>query len=85
MPDTLDPEGFDPERHIVGEEALREWRDLGIRAAGVVTGDTQLARLRPTILLILAAAAMTAAPWRARIVGTMALMLALADLMRRRP
>jgi hypothetical protein len=84
MPDTLDQSGFDPEKNVVGEDAIAELRDRVIRVASVVTGDTQVARLRPTILLMIAAAAVALAPSRVRVPGVLALVLAAADVARRR-
>jgi hypothetical protein len=84
MPDTLHPDGFDPERHLIGEDALEQVRELGIRAATAVVGDTQVARLRPILLLVIAAAAMSMAPFRARLVGAPVLVLVLADVLKRR-
>jgi precorrin-3B methylase len=84
MPDTLDQSGFDPEKNVVGEDAIAELRDRVIRVASVVTGDTQVARLRPMVLLMIAAAAVALAPIRVRVPGVLALILAAADVARRR-
>ena len=84
MPDTLDETGFDPEHNVIGEDAIAEWRERAIRVAAVVTGDTQVARIRPTILLMIAAAAVALAPIRVRVPGIIAILLAVADTARRR-
>jgi hypothetical protein len=84
MPDTLEPEGFDPERHIIGEQAFIETRDLVIRAAATLTGDTQVAQQRTTLLTMIAAIAVAAAPLRYRVPGMLALVLLITDLRRRR-
>lgn len=84
MPDTLDRSGYDPEHHIVGEDAMAELRGHMIRAASVVTGDTQVARIRPIVLLMIAAAAVALAPPRIRVPGVLAIVLAAVDVARRR-
>jgi len=84
MPDTLDQPGFDPEKHIIGEEAIAAWREVGINTAGAILGDTQVARLRSILLTMIATAAMSTASPRVRLVGLLALMLALADALKRR-
>jgi hypothetical protein len=84
MPDTLDQSGYDPEKNIVGEDAIAELRERVIRTASAITGDTQVARLRPTLLLMIAAAAVAFAPPRVRVPGILALILAAADVARRR-
>jgi len=84
MPDTLDDTGFDPERHFIGEEAIADLRDRVIRTAGAITGDAQVARLRPMVLLMITAVAVALAPVRVRVPGILALVLAAADVSRRR-
>jgi len=85
MPDTLEPEGFDPERHIIGEEAFAQTRDLAIRAATAMVGDTQVSRLRPILLLMAAAVAVCFAPIHWRVPGVTTILLVVADISRRRP
>jgi hypothetical protein len=84
MPDTLDETGFDPERHIIGEDAIAELREQAIRVASVITGDTHVAQQRAIVLLMIAAAAIAFAPSRLRVPGLVALMLHALDVGRRR-
>ena len=85
MPDTLDETGFDPESMSVGEDALLERiRDYGVRAASVVTGDTQVTRQRGVVLLMIAAVAVAFAPAKIRVPGLVALILQALDMGRRR-
>jgi hypothetical protein len=85
MPDTIDDTGFDPERHFIGEDAVAELRDRTMRVAGAITGDTQVARLRPMVLLMIAAVAVALSPSRYRVPGILAIILAAADVTRRQP
>lgn len=75
VPDTIDRSGFDPDRHVIGDEARAQWRDLAIDVARVATGDTQVAQQRTTLLLMTAAVALAFAPIHARVVGSVALLL----------
>lgn len=83
MPDTLDETGYDPEKHIIGEDAIAELRDRVVRTAGAITGDTQVARLRPMLLLMIASVAVALSPSRYRVPGILAIILAAADVSRR--
>ena len=83
MPDTLDDTGYDPEHNIVGEDAIAELRDRVTRVAAAVTGDTQVARLRPMVLLMIASVAVALSPSRYRVPGILAIILAAADVSRR--